>query len=79
MPVSSALKASKIIGHWKAFYRQRILPSRCARKGTIDIDILVTGDPNIIIYSEAHAEFFFFKNLALLFSCIHGSLSLCKR
>ena len=61
MPVSSVLKASKIIGQWKAFYRQRIPPSRCARKGIVDIDILVTGDPNITIYFEAHAEFFFSK------------------
>ena len=43
MSVSSRLKASKIIGQRKAFYRQRIPESSCARKETVDIDILVTS------------------------------------
>ena len=42
MPVNSRLKPTKIIGQRKSFYRQRITESRCARKKTVDIDILVT-------------------------------------
>ena len=41
MSVNSGLKATKIIGQRKAFYRQRIPESSCARKKTVDIDILV--------------------------------------
>ena len=41
MSVSSGLKATKIIGQRKAFYRQRIPEFRCARKETVDLDILV--------------------------------------
>ena len=51
MSVNSGLKATKIIGQRKAFYRQRIPGSSCARKETIGIDILVTsrnGDRKII-------------------------------
>ena len=51
MSVNSRLKATKIIGQRKAFYRQRIRESSCARKATVDIDILVTsgnGDRKII-------------------------------
>ena len=40
---NSRLKATKIIGQSKTFYRQRILESSCARKETADIDILVTS------------------------------------
>ena len=43
MSVTSRLKATKIIGHRKAFYRQRIPESSCVRKETVDIDILVTS------------------------------------
>ena len=43
MPVNFRLKATKIIGDRKAFYRQRIPESSCARKETVDIDILVTS------------------------------------
>ena len=43
MSVNSRLKATKIIGQRKAFYRQRIPEPSCARKETIDIDILVTS------------------------------------
>ena len=43
MSVNSRLKATKIIDQKKAFYRQRITESSCARKETIDIDILVTS------------------------------------
>ena len=43
MSVNSRLKATKIIGQRKAFYRQRIPESSCARKKTVDIDILVTS------------------------------------
>ena len=42
MSVNSELKATKIIGQRKAFYRQRIPKFSCARKETVDIDILVT-------------------------------------
>ena len=49
--VNSKLKATKIIGQRKAFYGQRIPQLRCARKETVDINILVTsrnGDRKII-------------------------------
>ena len=51
MSVNSRLKATKIIGQRKAFYWQRIPESSCARKETVDIDILVTstnGDRKIM-------------------------------
>ena len=51
MSVNSKLKGTKIIGQRKAFYRQRIPESSCARKETVDIDILVTsrnGDRKIM-------------------------------
>ena len=51
MSVNSGLKATKIIGQRKAFYRQRIPEFSCARKETVDIDILVTsrnGDRKIM-------------------------------
>ena len=51
MSVNSRLKATKIVGQRKAFYRQRIPESSCARKETVDIDILVTsrnGDRKIM-------------------------------
>ena len=41
MSVNTRIKATKIIGQRKAFYRQRIPESTCVRKGTVDIDILV--------------------------------------
>ena len=43
MSVNSGFKATKIIGQKKAFYRQRIPEPSCARKETVDIDILVTS------------------------------------
>ena len=51
MSVNSGLKATNIIGQRKAFYRQRIPEFSCARKETVDIDILVTsrnGDRKIL-------------------------------
>ena len=51
MSVNSRLKATKIIGQMKAFYRKRIPESSCARKETVDIDILVisrNGDRKIM-------------------------------
>ena len=51
MSVNSRLKATKIIGQRKTFYRHRIPESSCVRKETVDIDILVTstnGDRNIM-------------------------------
>ena len=51
MPVNSRLKATKIIGQRKAFYRKRIPEPSCARKKTVDIDILATssnGDRKIM-------------------------------
>ena len=41
--IKSKLKVIKIIGQRKAFYRQRIPETTCARKETVDIDILVTS------------------------------------
>ena len=43
MSVNSRLKATKIIGQRKAFYRQRIPESSCARKEIVDIGILATS------------------------------------
>ena len=43
MSVNSRLNAAKIIGQRKAFYRQKIPESICARKATVDIDILITS------------------------------------
>ena len=51
MSVDSRLKATNTIGQRKAFYWQRIPDSSCARKETVDIDILVTsgnGDRKIM-------------------------------
>ena len=42
MSVSFRLKTTKIIGQRKAFYGQRIPESSCARKETVEMDILVT-------------------------------------
>ena len=61
MSVNSGLKAIQIIGQRKAFYRQRIPKSSCAKKETVDIDILVTsrnGDRNWLI--EMFCSFFQF-------------------
>ena len=43
MPLNARLKATKIIVQRKAFYRQRIPEFSCARKKTVDVDILVTS------------------------------------
>ena len=43
MSVNSRLKATKIIGQRKGFYRQKISESSCARKETVDRDILITS------------------------------------
>ena len=43
MSVNSRLKATKIIGQRKAFYRQRIPESSCRMEETVDIDILITS------------------------------------
>ena len=51
MSVNTRFKATKIISQRKAFYRQRIPEFSCARKETVDIDILVTsrnGDRKIM-------------------------------
>ena len=40
MSVNSRIKATKIIGQRKAFYRPRIPESSCARKETVDIENL---------------------------------------
>ena len=51
MSVNSRLKATKIIGQRKPFYRQRIPESSYLRKETVDIDICVTsrdGDRKIM-------------------------------
>ena len=52
MYVNSRFKATKIIDQRKVSYRQRIPESGCARKETVDIDILVTsrnGDRKMVI------------------------------
>ena len=44
-----------MIGQMKAFHKQRIPESSCARKETVDIDILVTsrnGQKNHAIYQN---------------------------
>ena len=41
MSINSTLKATKIIGQRKVFYRQRIPEFSCARKKTVVTDILV--------------------------------------
>ena len=41
--VNSRLKATKIIGQRKAFYRQRIPEPSCPRKETVDVDIILVG------------------------------------
>ena len=43
MSVNSRLKATKIICQRKAFYRQRVPESSCAKKQTADIDIPETS------------------------------------
>ena len=43
MSLNSGLKATKIIGQRKAHYRQRIPEFSCARKETVDIDIVLTS------------------------------------
>ena len=43
MSVNSGLKVTKIIRQRRAFLRQRIPESSCAKKETVDIDILVTS------------------------------------
>ena len=43
MSVNSRLKATKIKGQRKAFYRQRISESSFVRKETVGIDIFVTS------------------------------------
>ena len=51
MFVNSEIKATKIIGQRKAFYRQKISEFSHARKETVDNDILVTsrnGDRKIM-------------------------------
>ena len=63
MSVNARLKAIYIIGQRKAFYRQRIPKSSCARKETVDTDAVVTsrnGDQkikqSIIITSRPPSE-----------------------
>ena len=51
MSINSRLRTTKTIDQKKAFYRQRIPEFSCARKETVDIDILVTsrnGDRKIM-------------------------------
>ena len=51
MSVNSRRKATQIKGQKNAFYRQRIPEPSCARKETVDIDIIVTsrnGDRKIM-------------------------------
>ena len=51
MLANSGFKTHNIIGQKKTFYRERILEFSCARKETVDINILVTsrnGDRKIM-------------------------------
>ena len=51
MSLNSGLKATKIIGQRKAFYRQKIPEFSHARKETVNIEIFVTsrnGDTKIM-------------------------------
>ena len=54
MSLNSRLKAIQIIGERKAFYRQRIPDSSCARKETVDILVTskryraISGERNFI-------------------------------
>ena len=51
MSVNSRLESSKVMGEIIAFYKPRIPASSCARKETVDIDILVisrSGDRKIV-------------------------------
>ena len=51
MSVNSRLKAIQVIGQRKAFYGQRVPELSCARKETVDIDILViskNGDEKVM-------------------------------
>ena len=52
VPINSRLKIIYIIGQWKAFCGQRIPESSCARKETVDIEILIAsrrrGDRKIL-------------------------------
>ena len=46
-----SVNSTKIIGQREAFYRQKIPESSCARKETVDMDMLVTsrnGDRKIM-------------------------------
>ena len=59
MTVNSKLKATKIIGQGKTFYKQRIPGSSCARKETVVIDILVTsrnGDSHAIYLNNVQTS-----------------------
>ena len=49
MSVNSGLKATKIIGQRKVFYRQRTPEFSHARKETVDIDILENNFVNTVI------------------------------
>ena len=42
MSINSRLKATKIIDQRRGFYTQKIPEPSCARKETVNIDILVT-------------------------------------
>ena len=56
MSAYSRLKATKMTGQRKAFYRKRFPESSCARKKIADIDILVTsrnGDEKFAIYEKS--------------------------
>ena len=50
--VSSRIKAIQIIAQKKAFNRQRIPESSCARKETFDIDIPITSRNGNLIVEE---------------------------
>ena len=43
MSVNSRHPAIKVICQRKAFYRQRITEPSCVRKGTVEIDVIITS------------------------------------
>ena len=48
MSVNSELKATKIIGQRKAFYRQRIPEFSCERKETVDMRKIFLKNQNLL-------------------------------
>ena len=81
MSVNSRLKATKIIGQRKAFYRQRIPDFSCARKETVDIYILVTsrnGHRKIMLPDDAICNIASYADDTTLYSKYDQASDLCS-